>query len=130
MRKGMTKLTGRAPASGRSGIEPIEVWAHQPKLLSGMGKFQQAVRKAHAVDERLKNLVEVTDELVNPLDFSGSGAAHRARQLRSSGVQLTRALVTHQPQEQRRERRGPRFKRQRGLAAEHDGLEFECNPRD
>ncbi|HWE12247.1 MAG TPA: hypothetical protein VG365_01985 [Solirubrobacteraceae bacterium] len=63
MRKGMTKLTGRAPASGRSGIEPIEVWAHQPKLLSSMGKFQQAVRKAHAVDERLKNLVEVTDEL-------------------------------------------------------------------
>jgi 4-carboxymuconolactone decarboxylase len=59
MRKGMTKMTGRAPAAGRSGIEPIEVWAHQPKLLSGMGKFQQAVRKAHTVDDRLKNLVEL-----------------------------------------------------------------------
>jgi alkylhydroperoxidase family enzyme len=59
MRKGMTKLTGRVPAAGRSGIEPIEVWARQPKLLAGMGKFQQAVRKAHTVDGRLKNLVEL-----------------------------------------------------------------------
>jgi AhpD family alkylhydroperoxidase len=59
MRKGMVKMTGRPPAAGRSGIEPIEVWAHQPKLLSGMGKFQQVVRKLNTVDERLKNLVEL-----------------------------------------------------------------------
>ena len=52
MRKGMAKMTGRAPAGGRSGIEPIEVWAHQPKMLSG-------VRNAHTVDGRLKNLVEL-----------------------------------------------------------------------
>jgi alkylhydroperoxidase family enzyme len=58
MRRGMKKLTGRAPAHG-SGIEPVEVWAHQPKMMSGMGKFQQAVRKGHSVDERLKNLVEL-----------------------------------------------------------------------
>jgi alkylhydroperoxidase family enzyme len=58
MRKGMKKMTGREPARG-SGIEPIEVWAHQPKMMTGMGKFQQAVRKASTVDERLKNLVEL-----------------------------------------------------------------------
>jgi alkylhydroperoxidase family enzyme len=58
MRRGMKKLTGRAAAHG-SGIEPIEVWAHQPKMMSGMGKFQQAVRKGHSVDERLKYLVEL-----------------------------------------------------------------------
>ena len=58
MRKGMKKLTGREAAHG-SGIEPIEIWAHQPKMMSGMGKFQQAVRKGHTVDERLKNLVEL-----------------------------------------------------------------------
>jgi AhpD family alkylhydroperoxidase len=58
MRRGLKKLTGREPARG-SGIEPLEVWAHQPKLMSGMGKFQQAVRKASTVDERLKNLVEL-----------------------------------------------------------------------
>jgi alkylhydroperoxidase family enzyme len=58
MRKGMKKLTGREAAHG-SGIEPIEIWAHRPKMMSGMGKFQQAVRKGRTVDERLKNLVEL-----------------------------------------------------------------------
>jgi len=58
MRRGMKKLTGRVPAYG-SGIEPVEIWAHRPKMMSGMGKFQQAVRKGNAVEERLKNLVEL-----------------------------------------------------------------------
>jgi alkylhydroperoxidase family enzyme len=58
VRKGMEKMTGREPAHG-NGIEPVEIWAHQPKMMSGMGKFQQAVRKGDAVDERLKNLVEL-----------------------------------------------------------------------
>ncbi len=58
MRRGTQRMTGRAPARG-SGIEPLEIWAHRPKMMSGMGKFQQAVRKGDAVDERLKNLVEL-----------------------------------------------------------------------
>jgi AhpD family alkylhydroperoxidase len=58
MRKGTKKLTGREAAHG-NGIEPIEMWAHQPKMMSGMGKFQQAVRKGNTVDERLKQLVEL-----------------------------------------------------------------------
>ena len=51
MRRGMKKLTGRQPAHG-SGIEPVEIWAHQPKMMSAMGKFQGAVRKGDTVDER------------------------------------------------------------------------------
>ncbi|MBV9005476.1 MAG: carboxymuconolactone decarboxylase family protein [Solirubrobacterales bacterium] len=58
MRKGLKKMTGRDAAHG-SGIEPVELWAHQPKMMSGMGKFQQAVRKGKTVDERLKYLVEL-----------------------------------------------------------------------
>src|SRR5450755_4913348 len=54
----MKKLTGREPQTG-SGIEPMEIWAHQPKMMFGMGKFNQAVRKGKSVDERLKNLVEL-----------------------------------------------------------------------
>ncbi len=54
----MKKLTGRAPRTG-SGLEPIEIWAYQPKMMIGMGKFNQAVRKGKSVDERLKNLVEL-----------------------------------------------------------------------
>ncbi|MGH2902082.1 MAG: carboxymuconolactone decarboxylase family protein [Solirubrobacteraceae bacterium] len=57
MRKGMKTMTGRQAAHG-SGIEPVEIWAHQPKMMSAMGKFQ-AVRKGKTVDERLKYLVEL-----------------------------------------------------------------------
>jgi alkylhydroperoxidase family enzyme len=58
LRKGMKKMTGREAAHG-SGIEPVEIWAHQPKMMNGMGRFQGAVRKGSTVDERLKNLVEL-----------------------------------------------------------------------
>src|ERR1700733_5692235 len=58
MRTGMKTLTGRRAARG-GGIEPVEIWARQPKMMSGMGKFQQAVRKGKSVDERLKYLVEL-----------------------------------------------------------------------
>jgi alkylhydroperoxidase family enzyme len=58
MRRGMKRMTGREPAHG-SGIEPVEIWAVQPKMMSGMGKFQGAVRKGNTVDERLKYLVEL-----------------------------------------------------------------------
>ncbi|MGB0091720.1 MAG: carboxymuconolactone decarboxylase family protein [Solirubrobacteraceae bacterium] len=54
----MKKLTGREPQTG-SGIEPMEIWAYQPKMMIGTGKFNQAVRKGKSVDERLKNLIEL-----------------------------------------------------------------------
>lgn len=54
----MRNLAGREPQNG-SGLEPMEIWAHQPKMMMGMGKFNQAVRKGKSVDERLKNLVEL-----------------------------------------------------------------------
>jgi AhpD family alkylhydroperoxidase len=54
----MKEMTGREPQTG-SGLEPIEIWAYQPKMMFGMGKFNQAVRKGKSVDERLKNLVEL-----------------------------------------------------------------------
>jgi AhpD family alkylhydroperoxidase len=56
--RAMKKLAGRDPRTG-NGIEPIQIWAHQPKMMMGMGRFNQAVRKGRAVDERTKNLVEL-----------------------------------------------------------------------
>lgn len=52
------KMTGREPQSG-SGIEPMEIWAYQPKMMMGMGRFNGAVRKAKSVDERLRQLIEL-----------------------------------------------------------------------
>ncbi len=54
----MKKLTGRESQAG-SGLEPIEIWAHQPTMMIGMGKFNQVVRTGKCVDERVKNLVEL-----------------------------------------------------------------------
>jgi alkylhydroperoxidase family enzyme len=56
--RAMRKLTGRNPQTG-NGIEPIEIWAHQPKMMTGMGRFNQAVRKGTSVSERISNLVEL-----------------------------------------------------------------------
>src|SRR5580704_7628960 len=56
--RAMKKLTGRDPQVG-NGIEPVEIWAHQPKMMMGMGMFNQAVRSGKSVDERIKNLVEL-----------------------------------------------------------------------
>jgi alkylhydroperoxidase family enzyme len=58
--KMMKKLTGRDPQSG-SGLEPMAmaIWAYQPKMMFGMGKFNQAVRKGTTVDEWLRNLIEL-----------------------------------------------------------------------
>jgi 4-carboxymuconolactone decarboxylase len=56
--RAMKKLTGRDPQAG-NGIEPVEIWAYQPKMMMGMGMFNQAVRSGKSVEERIKNLVEL-----------------------------------------------------------------------
>src|SRR5215469_15114992 len=56
--KAMKKMTGRDPQTG-NGIEPMEIWAYQPKMMMGMGMFNQTVRSGKSVDERIKNLVEL-----------------------------------------------------------------------
>ena len=54
----MRRLTGRAATVG-SGIQPMEIWAHKPKLMTAMGKFNGAVRKPGALEERIRNLCEL-----------------------------------------------------------------------
>ena len=54
----MRKLTGRDPSIG-SGIQPMEIWAHKPKLMIAMGKFNGAVRKPGRLDARIRNLCEL-----------------------------------------------------------------------
>jgi alkylhydroperoxidase family enzyme len=54
----MRKLTGRDPQTG-NGLEPFEIWAHQPKMMTGMGRFNQAIRGGKTVSERIRNLVEL-----------------------------------------------------------------------
>jgi alkylhydroperoxidase family enzyme len=54
----MRKLTGRQPSIG-NGLEPMEIWAHKPKLMMAMGKFNGALRKPGALEDRTRNLCEL-----------------------------------------------------------------------
>ena len=54
----MRKLTGREASIG-SGLEPMEIWACKPKLMMAMGKFNGAIRKPGALEERIRNLCEL-----------------------------------------------------------------------
>jgi alkylhydroperoxidase family enzyme len=52
------KLTGRDPQHG-TGLEPIEIWAHAPKMMVAMGKFNGPMRKGKTVTHRIQNLIEL-----------------------------------------------------------------------
>ena len=56
--KMVQKMTGRAAQIG-TGLEPVEIWPHQPKMMRAMGRFNQAIRKGNTVDERIRNLCEL-----------------------------------------------------------------------
>jgi AhpD family alkylhydroperoxidase len=52
------KMTGRAPQTG-DGLESVEIWAYQPKMMMAAFKCRQAAEKGKSVEERLKTLVEL-----------------------------------------------------------------------
>lgn len=97
MRKGMKQMTGREAARG-SGIEPIEIWARRPKMLSGMGKFQQAVRKGDTVGERLKYLVELKGAQMIGCEFCVDLGSQVCRRAGLSDAELL-ALPSHRESE-------------------------------
>jgi 4-carboxymuconolactone decarboxylase len=55
-RRKMRQLTGREPEGM---IEPVEAYAHVPRLLFGYAMLEEATAKLHRVDERLKLLAEL-----------------------------------------------------------------------
>jgi alkylhydroperoxidase family enzyme len=64
----MRKLTGREASSG-NGIEPMEIWAYKPKLMMAMGKFNGAIRKSGALEERIRNLCELKGSAMIGCEF-------------------------------------------------------------
>jgi AhpD family alkylhydroperoxidase len=55
-RRQLARLTGRAPERM---IEPIEMYAHVPGLLWGIGQIEQATAKLKRLDHRLRLLAEL-----------------------------------------------------------------------
>jgi alkylhydroperoxidase family enzyme len=62
------KLTGRDPSVG-SGLEPMEIWAHKPKLMTAMGKFNGAVRKPGTLEPRIRHLCELKGSAMIGCEF-------------------------------------------------------------
>lgn len=55
-RRAMRKMTARDPERM---IEPIEVYAHAPRLLQGYGRMEQATAKIAALPSRYRHLAEL-----------------------------------------------------------------------
>lgn len=65
-RRGLGRLTGRQPDRM---IEPIEIYAHVPRLLRGYVAIEQATAKLHRVDERLKTLAELKTATLTQCEY-------------------------------------------------------------
>lgn len=64
----MRRLTGRDASIG-SGMEPMEIWAHTPKLMLAMGRFNGAIRKPGALEARVRNLCELKGSAMIGCEF-------------------------------------------------------------
>jgi 4-carboxymuconolactone decarboxylase len=83
------QLTGRTTERM---IEPLEVYAHRPRLLIGYGMMEDATAKLHRVDERLKVLAELKAATLTSCAYCvdiGSQIARRA------GVSEGQLLALH-----------------------------------
>jgi AhpD family alkylhydroperoxidase len=77
-RRETAKLTGREPARM---IEPLEAYAHAPRLLIGYGMLEGASAKLDRVQERLKVLAELKAATLTNCEYCidiGSTIAQRA----------------------------------------------------
>lgn len=76
-RRQFSRLTGRA--TERS-LEPLEMYAHVPGLLSGIAGLEQATAKLHRLDKRLSDLAELKAATLTSCEYCidlGSQVARR-----------------------------------------------------
>lgn len=75
-RRGFREMTGREPER----IEPLEMYAHVPFLMSGYGKIEQATAKIKDLDIRHRHLAELKAATMTHCEFCidiGSQVARR-----------------------------------------------------
>jgi AhpD family alkylhydroperoxidase len=77
--RAMVKATGREPESM---LEPLQVMAHLPKLLSGYGKLSQVIDGLDRLDQRLSDLAELKAATMTNcpycIDLGSQVARHRS----------------------------------------------------
>ncbi len=76
-RRGLARLTGRAPERM---LEPLQMYAHLPRLLAAYGKLEQATAKLHRLDQRISDLAELKAATLTSCEYCidlGSQIARR-----------------------------------------------------
>jgi AhpD family alkylhydroperoxidase len=76
-RRAITRLTGRETENM---IEPIEMYAHVPRLLRGYAKLEQATGKVHRLSKRVRALAELKAATLTQCEYCidlGSQIARR-----------------------------------------------------
>jgi AhpD family alkylhydroperoxidase len=91
-RRQITRLTGRETERM---IEPVEIYAHVPKLLLAYGILEQATGKLHRLDERTKALAELKAATLTNCEYCIDLGSHIARRWGLDDEEL-RALPSYQ----------------------------------
>ena len=76
-RRGISKLTGRAPDGM---IEPLEIYAHVPGLLKGYAGLEQATAKLDRLTKRVRALAELKAATVVACEYCIDMGSQIARQ--------------------------------------------------
>ncbi len=84
-RDGMARLTGRETEHM---IEPLEMYAHAPGLLAGVGVLEQATAELNSVDLRLKALAELKAATLTHCEYCIDLGSQIARQWGLSDEEL------------------------------------------
>jgi AhpD family alkylhydroperoxidase len=79
------QLTGRRTERM---IEPVEVYAHRPRLLIGYGMLEDATARLHDVEERVKVLAELKAATLTCCEYCIDIGSHIARRAGISEEQL------------------------------------------
>jgi AhpD family alkylhydroperoxidase len=69
-------------------IEPIEIYAHVPRLLLGYGMLEQSVASKPRVDEHLRALAVLKSAVMQGCEFCQDIGSHEARRASVSDEQL------------------------------------------
>ncbi len=77
-----------AGSNGELRIEPIEIYAHAPRLLLGYGMLEQSVASKPRVDEHLRALAVLKSAVMQGCEFCRDIGSHEARRASVSDEQL------------------------------------------
>src|SRR5271166_208622 len=86
------RMTGRAPASM---LEPLQIYAHIPKLLSGYGRLEQAVAGLDLLDRRHRALAELKAATTPRCEYCIDMGSQIARGWGLTDEELLAALRRH-----------------------------------